>query len=166
MKTLLILLGFLFMGVSTCVSPDFAPALSVLPASFTTVAPSYTRALRIIVRVNETVNVSSDGTAIVVRIPKTSNITFTYNPSLGALGATVLQNSLWAFSDADPIYWEFTYTGVFPDYGESKFGFNATFNSFGQTGQLFINSIIVDGSGGETNFNNNFDSEVINYISN
>jgi|GEM_PF-1651409 len=150
------------------IMPDLQPTISILPSSFTVNATSgYSRLLRVIVRINEVEDVPTTGHPIIVRIPKTSKLSFTYSPSLTSLGATILQNSSWSFSNADPIYWVFTYTGgVFPAYGESKFGFTATFFSEGETGQMFFNSIIVQGSGGETNFLNNVDDERIDYITN
>lgn len=145
------------------IMPDLQPTISVLPTSFTVGAPTYSRILRVVVRINEVEDIATTGDPIVVRIPRTSKLTFTYNPSLTSLGPNTLQNSMWTFTST-ALYWEFTYNGVFPAYGESKFGFEATFRSEGETGQMFFNSIIVNGSGGETNFLNNVDDERIDFI--
>lgn len=145
------------------IMPDLQPTISVLPTSFTVGAPTYSRTLRVVVRINEVEDIATTGDPIVVRIPRTSKLTFIYNPSLTSLGPNTLQNSMWTFTST-ALYWEFTYNGVFPAYGESKFGFEATFMSEGETGQMFFNSIIVNGSGGETNFLNNVDDERIDYI--
>lgn len=147
--------------------PDLQPTLSVLPAAFTVkAATGYSRLMQVVVRVNEVLKVVTPGDPIVMRIPRTSKLSFIYDPSLTSLGNFVLQNSHWTFSNTNPVYWEFIYNGPFPAYGESKFGFTATFFSEGETKCMFINLVIAPGSGREINIQNNLDDERIDYITN
>ncbi|MEP7324085.1 MAG: SdrD B-like domain-containing protein, partial [Saprospiraceae bacterium] len=145
--------------------PDLQPTIFILPTSFTVDASTgYSRAVRLIVRVAEVSNMPTDGSPIVVRIPRTSKLTFTYVPTLTSLGSTTLLNSAWTFGNSNPAFWEFTYYGTFPPYGVMNFGFTGTFFSEGETGQMFFNCIVVNGSGGETNFLNNVDDERVDFI--
>jgi hypothetical protein len=145
--------------------PDLQPTLTVSPTTFeVTSATNNTIPISAVVRISEVGRAATNGSSIVVRIPKTVFISFTYNSSETMINGQAVNNNLWAFSQ-NSTHWIFTYTGgVFNSYENSYFGFNGTFNTFNASGQYFMVTTITNGSGGEWNFINNSDSERIDYF--
>ncbi len=146
---------------------DLQPTLTFTPASFVVnFENNFTLPIEVVCRISEVRNVQTNGSPIVVRIPRTIFANFTYNPSLPTAGGQPLNNNEWTFSQ-NSTYWMWTYNGTtFPAFGNSYFGFAGTFNTFTATGVYFMNVEVVNGSGGEVNFINNTDSERVDYFSN
>ena len=110
---------------------------------------------------------NTNGTDIVVKIPKIIFIDFGYNPALTTVNGIPVNNSSWTFDGtSDPINWVFRYSGTLNSFTSTSFGFNGTFNTFGASGVYYMLYTIVNGSGGEWNFNNNTDDERADYFSN
>jgi hypothetical protein len=148
--------------------PDLQPTLFFSPASFVVnESTNNTIPINVLCRISEVGRTATNGSNIVVKIPKTIFINFSYNPNLSfnTTDGTTLNNSSWVFSQ-DATYWIWTYSGVFPARGESFFAFDGTFNTFFATGVYFMLVDIVDGSGGEFNFSNNSDMERVDYFTN
>ena len=134
--------------------PDVAPTITAVPNVMHGIT-----SLNIFVQVAELNHVDTSG-AIVVKIPKDSRLTFTYNPALTVLGGTPLNNPVWSYS-SDANNHIFTSSAVITGGNYSYFGFAATWNAGQTQGRYTITSQIVPYSGGETRTDNDVDAETI-----
>jgi hypothetical protein len=118
------------------------------------------------IRVTELNNVATRG-AIVVRIPKDVhwNLDGAYDPSLTMIGITPLNNSAWTYSE-DTYNHIFTSSTVIDGRTNSTFGFAASWDSYGESGNYNPFAYIDSGSGGEVRIDNNSDTERIMYFAN
>ncbi len=116
------------------------------------------------VKVTELNMMDTEG-SITVIIPKDPRWTLPdgYDPSLTALGGTVLNNGNWTHSE-DAVNHIFTSNVVIPAGGFSTFGFRVSFDPGSTRGFYSITAQILSGGGGEIRVSNNADSEKIDYF--
>ena len=146
--------------------PDLQLTLTFSPTTFVVYDyNNFTLPINVVCRVSEVNRAATNGSNIVIKIPRIIFIDFTYQPSLTIVEGQPVDNNQWTLSQ-DAIHWIFTYSGILPAFANSYFGFTGTFNTHTASGVYFMVAEIVNGSGGEWNYNNNSDSERVDYFSN
>lgn len=138
--------------------PDLTPNITMTPNVIHGVT-----SFNVTVKVTELNNVSTNGT-ILVRVPKDSRVTFTYNPSATSFGFVNVENSTWTYVSTNPFFHIFTRSASISAGSFSTFGFLATFNPTSTDGKYSMTSTISNGGGGEVKFINNTDSESADYF--
>lgn len=144
--------------------PDLSPRITVTPSTVHGVT-----SLEVIVAAVEVSNiVPSNGSEITVRVRKNPILTgFVWNPTTTSSGnGTSIQNSIWAQTE-DANYYIFKTSTVIPRNSQRRLLFNITLNP-GATDGVFslATSIPTGGSGGEFNYLNNQDADVITFFAN
>ncbi|MBD2753876.1 PQQ-dependent sugar dehydrogenase [Spirosoma validum] len=101
---------------------------------------------------------------ITVKISKDAKINLSFAPEATFVGNRSVQNSLWAFNNTDPSYYILTTSQSITAGDRLSFGFNGVLNPKATVGLVAISAVIVAGSGGEVNVNNNTDADRIEYF--
>jgi hypothetical protein len=141
--------------------PDLSPNITAVPNIMIG-----TTVFNATVRVTELLGIPTNGSEIIVRIPRDPRLTFTYNPSATQIGFTPVNNSVWTYDGSDPFFHIFKTSSVISGNGFSTFGFVATFVPGQSRGKYTLTSSLGSGSGGEIITNNNQDAEVLDYFIN
>jgi hypothetical protein len=145
------------------IAPDLVPRITVTP--FWVVGPTD---MEISVAVANSGQLPTNGSEITVRVMKNPLISgFNYNPALTstASGASV-QNSIWTPSE-DANYYFFKTTTVIPKSSLRRLVYHVLLNPGVSSGSFNLGATIpANGSGGESNYLNNQDAELITFESN
>lgn len=99
-------------------------------------------------------------------IPASSHYTvLPYDATLTTSAGSPVQNSSWAYAGAGNgnYFWQYTGTSLIGAGGSSAFGITLSYSAHASSGKENVVVSIFDGSGGEVNFLNNNDEEVIIY---
>jgi trimeric autotransporter adhesin len=118
------------------------------------------------VAISELLGNSTNGSEILVRVPRDSRVTFTFNPAATLIGFTTVNNSVWTYDGNDAVYHIFKTNSIIAANASSTFGFSATFTPSQSSGGYTITSSLNSGSGGEINGQNNQDAEMVDYFIN
>jgi len=137
---------------------DLAPTLKVVPSTLQGVS-----AMNIVVKVSEVSLRDTDGSTITVRVPIDPRMTFTWDPSLTNVGFDQVQNSQWTYS-SNTLFHTFETNNVIAGGANLSFGYVSTYDPQNTSGQSTITMTIVPTSGGETQYNNNADAELMTYF--
>jgi hypothetical protein len=116
------------------------------------------------VRITELLGNPTNGSEVLVRIPRDPRMTFTYNPVATQIGFTPVSNSVWTYDGTDPFFHLFRTSSVIAGNNQSTFGMVATFTPGQSRGKYTLTSSLNSGSGGEINTQNNQDAEVLDYF--
>ena len=141
--------------------PDLTPNITVVPNIM-----HGTTVFSATIRVSEILGVPTNGSLIMIRIPRDERLTFTYNPAATVIGFTAVNNNVWTYDGTDPIYHIFRTSSVIAGNTYSTFGFVATFVPGQSRGKYTLTSSLNSGSGGEIININNQDAEVLDYFIN
>ena len=143
--------------------PDLTPISTILPGNIAGVS-----FVGVAIQITELNGISTDGSAIIVRIPSDPRFVFTWDPTLTSVALTPVDNIDWVYNgNAGGIFHEFQYnglTGSLPGGGISSFGFAGTYDPQSTDGQTTITATIFPFSGGECSIINNTDSERLVYF--
>jgi hypothetical protein len=151
----------IYILVSPILTRDLAPNITAVPSIM-----HGTTQFNVTVKVGELLGAPTDGSEILVRIPKDAKVTFTWNPTATMIGFTPVNNSAWTYDGTDPFFHLFkTNTTIGPN-GFSTFGFVATFTPGQTQGKFTLSASLNSGSGGENNTSNNQDAESLDYFIN
>lgn len=145
---------------------DLAPTITIAPTSFGVTTPTYSRTMRVVIRVDEIYGYHpTNGSTIELRIPRTnyfSNIN--YSPTATSVGGVSVNNSAWVFDNSDSTYYIWRTNSVIGGFQNLKLGFLITFTAPDNGGTLFPEVILLNGSGGEVFTSNNYDNERFDYF--
>ncbi len=139
--------------------PDLTPNITVTPNIM-----HGTTQFNVTVRVTELLGIPTNGSEILVRIPRDPRVSFTFNQAANQIGFTPVNNSVWTYDGSDPFFHIFRTSSVIAGNTFSTFGFNATFVPGQSRGKYTLTSSLNSGSGGEINTQNNQDAEVLDYF--
>ena len=143
-------------------APDYTPRIRVIPGTIS--GPSD---VDIIIDVIELEDKPSCEPIYVLVPTFGERYSFTYNSSLTTLGGGLfsVNNSHWQYLGNNGSFhiWQFIGSPTFPAGGFSRFGFSGVYNNQGTSGETRFSVSIIQGSGGEVNFINNVDGEVLFY---
>ena len=139
--------------------PDLTPNITVTPNIM-----HGTTQFNVTVRVTELLTIPTNGSEILVRIPRDPRVSFTFNQAATQIGFTPVNNSVWTYDGSDPFFHIFRTSSVIAGNTFSTFGFNATFIPGQSRGKYTLTSSLNSGSGGEINTQNNQDAEVLDYF--
>ncbi|MEZ5045831.1 MAG: SdrD B-like domain-containing protein [Chitinophagaceae bacterium] len=141
--------------------PDYAPTIAITPAVVNGNKP-----VRVIITISELLNRGSC-TPIYVFVPRLEpRFVFSWEPTATAFGSISVTNTDWQYYTSNPNFYIWQYIGqsTFPPLGSSKFGYVGTYDPHNTDGITTFSVQIFQGSGGETNLNNNTDSENLLYF--
>jgi hypothetical protein len=144
--------------------PDLTPTITILPA----ISNGTTNVLQARITVKEVLGVNTTTQPVYVSIPASQHYTVNpYNSTTTNVYGLPVQNSNWTYLGLfnGRHFFQYIGTAPIPANGTTSFGINLTFNSNGTSGKENVVVAILDGSGGETNFLNNYDDETIVYSS-
>lgn len=142
--------------------PDLTPTLIVLPSSVV----GNNQILECRIRVREVLGVSTTTTPVFVSIPLSNHYTLLpYDPTLTMSAGNSVQNSDWKYYGIinGNYFFQYIGTSLIGPNGSSALGFSINYSANGTGGKEYMVVSIADGSGGENNFLNNKDEEVINF---
>jgi hypothetical protein len=139
--------------------PDLSPNITVTPNIM-----HGTTVFNTTVRVTELLGTPTNGSEILVRIPRDPRVAFTYNPAAIQIGFTPVNNSVWVYDGTDLFFHIFRTSSIIGANGFSTFGFVATFTPGQSRGKYTLTSSLNSGSGGEIITLNNQDAEVLDYF--
>jgi len=153
-------LYFLKGNINTYVNAfcDITPVSKVIPSTFQGIST-----VSMVVQVSEVANSPSDGSAITIRVPTDPRMTFVWDPSLTSVGFDAVQNSQWLYA-SNGLFQSFTTNSVLPAGGSLSFGYVASYDPQNTSGQSSITVSVVPGSGGEIQYTNNSDAELVDYF--
>ncbi len=137
---------------------DLAPVLKVVPSTLQGVSN-----LNVIVKVSEVAQRDTDGSMITVRVPIDPRMTFTWDPTLSNIGFDMVDNNQWTYSST-ALFHSFQSNSVIASGETLTFGYVASYDPQNTSGQSTITMTIVPGSGGETQYTNNNDAELVTYF--
>ena len=146
-----------------------APAAVVDLATTILLSPNImhgTTQFNVAVSLTELLGNPTNGSEILVRMPRDPRISFTFNQTAALIGFSPVNNSVWTYVDTDPNYYIFKPSSVIAGGMFSTFGFNATFAPGASSGRFTLTASLNSGSGGETNSKNNFAASVVDYFIN
>ena len=138
---------------------DLTPSTTVSP-----IVMHGTTQFKVAVRLTEMLGVPTNGSEIMVRIPKDPRVTFTYNTAATTIGFSSVNNNVWTYDGTDQFFHIFKTSSVIAASAFSTFGFNATFTPGQSSGSYTFSAAIKTGSGGETNSQNNQAANVVDYF--
>ena len=143
--------------------PDYTPTIQIAPSAIT--GPSQ---VRVILTISEILDFEACSDLFIL-VPKLlPRFQFNYQNSATIVGGIAVNNGDWQyFPNANPNFyiWKYTATGaVFPALGSSKIGYIGTYDPNNTDGQSTFSVQVFQGSGGETNQNNNTDSDLLIYF--
>ncbi len=139
--------------------PDLTSIISILPGNI-----SGTSNVGFAVEVAELNQFDTDGTLISVRIPSDPRLTFTWDSTLTTAALVNVDNTNWNYIGNNGLFHTFHYLGVMTGGTRTAFGVNSSYDPQGTQGQTTITSTVVPTSGGECQFSNNSDSEILVYF--
>ena len=134
-----------------------------------TVSPSVmhgTTTCNITVMVSELIGNATNNSEVLIRIPKDTRLTFTFNQAATQIGLSAVNNSIWTYDGSDAFYHKFKTTSVMVGNAFATFGFVATFAPGSSSGKYTLTASLSSGSGGEINTQNNQDAEAVDYFFN
>lgn len=137
---------------------DLAPTLKVVPSTLQGIS-----AMNVVVKVTEVAQRDTDGSTITVRVPVDPRLTFTWDPTLTNVGFDQVQNNQWTYT-SNVLFHTFETTNVIAAGASLSFGYVSSYDPQNTSGQSTITMTVVPGSGGESQFNNNGDSELLTYF--
>ncbi len=140
--------------------PDLSPNILILPSILEGPSTFY-----IVVEAHEINNAPTDGSEILLIMPRDPYIHFTYDPLLTSVPFFNVNNSNWTYDNSNPDFHIFRTSEVIPPNGGLSFGLEAFFDPQGSSGQKPITISIYQG-GGESNYTNNTDVEILIYYGN
>jgi len=138
---------------------NLTPVLYVLPSSVQGVSN-----IGIAVKISETDNIDSDGSAVRVNIPSDPRLTFTYDPTLTFVALQQVDNSQWNYLGNTGFFHQFEYSGILNALSTVSFGINTVYDPQGTDGQTTITATVAPFSGGECLPTNNVDAELLEYF--
>ncbi|MBO9594632.1 MAG: carboxypeptidase regulatory-like domain-containing protein [Niabella sp.] len=145
--------------------PDLSPNIMVVP---TQVTGAKNLSVRVVVR--EVLNAATlADKAIYVYIPTATHYTMSaFDPALSSIAGLPVQNKDWSYMGVQGSNYVFQLSGttgkkIIDAGGTSAFGFTVVFDAKKTGGKDAMVVSIFDGSGGEINFKNNKDNDVIKY---
>lgn len=147
--------------------PDLTPSSRIANANFTAAS---TTVRDLVVDVNEILASATDNTlptSIRVRVSKSPNFTYTFNPATTSVNAplpTPVQNSLWTVvsNTASAITLQLTPGNEIAALSRLSFSLNMVVLSGAAPSTLNVNISIFDNSGGEIVVTNNQVSRIVN----
>ena len=153
--------------------PDYTPTIQISPGTIVysdTITPGGDSTVNVLIRVTELQNFEACSDLYII-VPKLlPRYYFTWEPnrtSLPGFGET-LENLNWQFfPNANPNFyiWKYIGTGgLYPALGDSYLGYTGFYNPNNTDGKSTFSVQIFQGSGGETNQNNNTSSTVLVYF--
>jgi|GEM_PF-1687237 len=116
-------------------------------------------------KVFEVNDIPSSGQITAV-IPKHPSLSITYDDNATQIGSYDVQNSYWTLDNSNPQFHIFQTNESIPAGEFLSFGYLANFNPGSSSGQVSYTLTVLTGSGGETNFLNNIDAEVLIFFTN
>jgi hypothetical protein len=141
--------------------PDYTPTLAIAPSAITGISN-----VRVIATISEIENRVSCSD-IYIFVPRLEpRFTFTYLPTATIVGGVAVNNSDWQLFTSNPNFyvWKYIGTAPFPAGGTSKFGYIGPYDPNNTDGVTGFSVQVFQGSGGEINFTNNTDSEILLYF--
>ncbi|WP_300603724.1 SdrD B-like domain-containing protein [Niabella sp.] len=145
--------------------PDLSPSIMAVPTQVTGVK---NLSVRVVVR--EVLNAATlAGKAIYVYIPTATHYTIgAFDPALTSIAGLPVQNKDWSYMGVQGSNYVFQLGGttgkkIIDAAGTSAFGFTVVFDPNKTGGKDAVVVSVFDGSGGEINFKNNKDNDVIKY---
>ncbi len=140
--------------------PDLTPRITANPNNI--IGPSSSE---ITIQINELLNTATNGTTITLYVDKLnffSNFSFNNSQTSNLAGQSV-QNSLFTIDAvSNPDFYILTTNAVFSN-SLRRVAFTVTVNPGQTKGSTPINVFLLNGSGGETNFNNNSDYTILTF---
>lgn len=137
---------------------DLSPVLKVVPSNLQGIST-----VSIVAKISEVGNRPTDGSLITVRMPVDQRLTFAWDPTLTNVGFDQVQNSQWTYS-TNGLSHSFRTNSTISALSSLSFGYIATYDPQNTAGQSSITVSVVPASGGETNYTNNSDAEIIVYF--
>lgn len=114
-------------------------------------------------RVTEVNGVATSG-PIVVRLTRSSIVTFSFDPTITSIGGTTVLNGNWNFDSTNPSYYTLTSSAVIPGANSSIIGLSGTVTPNNFQGLLTTTMAIIGGSGGELKATNNTGAAKLEYF--
>ncbi len=170
-------------GTPTPVSPNSSTNFSVTLAPMTAVVatvnlqrpdltlityvrPSIANGLTPISVVADVVELNSVPTSgpITVKLSKDAVVNLSFDPGATLVNGRSVQNGAWSFSGPSGGFYTLTSNQVIGGGGVLSFGLSGSLSPGATTGALSISTVLVGGSGGETNTANNADADKIDYF--
>lgn len=142
--------------------PDLTPVTTILPGNIAGISP-----VEVAVEITELNSITTDGSAIVIRMPSDPRLTFTWDPTLTMAALTPIQNADWTYLGDNGIVHTWLYNGpglIINGGATSAFGYQAVYDPQFTDGQTTITASIVPFGGGECNILNDTDSERLVYF--
>ena len=121
---------------------------------------------KVIISVIELLGNPTNGSEIMVRVPKDPRVSFTFNPVATAIGSTLVNNNIWTYDESNTFFHIFKTSAVIAASTFSTFGFDATFTPGQSNGRYTLTSSLNSGSGGELNVQNNQNAVIVDYFIN
>ena len=140
--------------------PDLTPRITLNPNNI--IGSS---SMEVTVQVNELANVSTDGSVITLYVDKLSmfsNFTFNSARTTNSAGQPVQNNQFTLDAVSNPDFYVLTSTAQFKN-SLRRVVFTVTVNPGQTKGSTNVNVYLNNGSGGETNFNNNSDQTTLTF---
>ena len=125
-----------------------------------------TTQFEVTIKVMELLGNPTNGSEIIVRVPKDPRILITYNPAATQIDFTSVNNSIWTYDGSNASFHIFKTSAVIAATTFSTFGFEATFTPGQSSGRFTLTASLNPGSGGEQNVQNNQNSVIVDYFIN
>ncbi|GEM_PF-2505541 len=139
-----------------CSGPDLTPSSSITNGTFTISAGT---SRNYIANIGEIAGKSTTNATqpVYVRISKSANFEYSFNPSATTLSGTTVHNSDWNLisNTATGMVFQLKSTVEIPAYGVSKIGIIMQVRPTATMGTVNVQTLIFDESGGEANNTNN-----------
>ena len=142
-------------------TPDLTPVVFVRPSTV-----NGTTSIAVVVDVFETKSAPTNR-LITVKITKDASYILSFDQMATSVNGRSVQNSAWSYQGLVGGSYTFTTTNVIAGNmgtGKLSFGMTGTLTPGATNGVVTLTSVIVGGSGGETNISNNSDADKINYF--
>lgn len=123
----------------------------------------YARPSTVVVDVFELNNVNTSG-PVTVKLSKDPHTDLSFNSTATSIGGRSVNNSAWTFSGPTDGYYTLTTNQVIAGGGKLSFGLDSKLTSGETKGQVVLNAVIVNSSGGDKVSNNNTDLDTIAYF--
>ncbi|GAB4021578.1 sialate O-acetylesterase [Spirosoma koreense] len=141
--------------------PDLTPIMYTQPSTQTG-----TTNFGVVGEIYEVNSVATNG-LITLKVNKDPRIKLSLNPMATSINGRSVQNSAWMLdSNGNNSYYIITTNQVIAGGGKLSFGLNGVLTAGTTTGALSVSVVIVAGSGGEVNAENNTITNKIDYFQN
>ncbi len=132
----------------------------------TYVRPSIANGLTPISVVADVVELNSVPTSgpITVKLSKDAVVNLSFDPGATLVNGRSVQNSAWRLSGPSGGFYTLTSNQVIGGGGVLSFGLSGSLSPGATTGALSISTVLVGGSGGDSNTANNADADKIDYF--